>query len=155
MWWRKMNIYRSTIGWLLTYVFTNYHLTIDWVLTDDWVIHQPSIDCLLTDYLYLLTIDWVSIHYWPSIDQCLVNYRRSIGKVLASCRCTKSYVGCNTSWPIYWPTIDWVSTDSQPIAKQLSTACQLTIDWLSSDISTDCRPIYRLRVHTLNMIQKD
>ena len=111
------------------------------------------------------TIDRVSINYWPihrsSTDQLSTKYRRSVGKMLAKCRWTKSYIGRDTSGKTIdcvstkcRPTIDrlstTMSTDCRPSVNRVSTECRPSIDRLSTDyrpsidrLSTECRPLYR------------
>ena len=92
--------------------------------------HRPSVDQLLTD---------TSVKYRPTIDQ-----------LSAKCRCTKSYIGRDTSGTTIdrvstecRPTIDRlsiaISTDCRPSVDRVSTYCRPSVDRLS----TECRPLYR------------
>ena len=105
-------IYRSTTGRLSTEISNGYLLTIDQVSTD----HHVTIDRVLTNY-------WL-IHR-SRIDQLSAKCPRKVGEVSVKYRCTKSYIGRDTSGT----TIDRLSTVSRP-----------SVDRLSTVISTECRP---------------
>ena len=89
--------YRTAIFWLST----KCRPTIDRVLTNYWLIHQSR------------------------IDQLSAKCPRKVGEVSVKYRCTKSFIGRDTSGT----TIDRLSTVSRP-----------SVDRLSTVISTECRP---------------
>ena len=101
--------YRTAIFWLST----KCRPTIDRVLTNYWLIHQSR------------------------IDQLSAKCPRKVGEVSVKYRCTKSFIGRDTSGT----TIDRLSTLSRPSVDRLSTVISTEyrpiIDRLSTAISTD------------------
>ena len=108
---KKKQLYRSTK--IATDISIDYRPTLD-----------RNIERLSSDYRP--SVDRPSRDHRPSVDQLSAKCPRKVGEVSVKYRCTKSYIGRDTSGT----TIDRLSTVSRP-----------SVDRLSTVISTEYRPI--------------
>ena len=93
---------------------------------------------------YLLTIDQVSTDHRPSVDQLLtdtsVKYRRTIGSV-GEVSVNEKLFRPRHIWNDYRPCLEWVSSDYCLSLDRLSTAISTDYRPTINRLSTECRPI--------------